>query len=112
MLARELVQDADDLVFHPAQPLGAAAAVTILQQQLLGLGAAVGERGLQPLRQQRAQFAVAAAMGLGQLFQVGGTARARRSVRSQPRAGCSGDGRARVIDGEGGHAIAIAEAER
>ena len=41
MLARELVQEADDLVFHPAQPLGAAAAVTILEQNPLGLGAAV-----------------------------------------------------------------------
>jgi len=40
MLDGELEQDADDLVFHPAQLLGAAAAVAILEQQLFGLGAA------------------------------------------------------------------------
>ena len=40
MLAREVEQQADDLVFQPAQPLGAAPAVAILEQQLLGLGAA------------------------------------------------------------------------
>ena len=32
MLARELETDADDFVFHPAQPLGAAAAVAVFQQ--------------------------------------------------------------------------------
>ena len=93
MLDRELEQDADDLVFHPAQPLGAAAAVAILEQQLLGLGAAVVERGLQPLRQRRAQFALAAGMRLGEQFQVGGDGRA--SINSiAARDGAAG--RARV----------------
>ena len=36
-LADELEQDADDLVLHLAQPLGAAPAVAVLEQQLFGL---------------------------------------------------------------------------
>ena len=55
MLAHEFEQDADDLVFHPAQPLGAAAAMTILEQKLFGLGAALIERVLEPLGQRAAQ---------------------------------------------------------
>ena len=39
MLLRELEQQPDDLVLHVAQPLGAAAAVPVAQQQLLGGGA-------------------------------------------------------------------------
>ena len=86
MLAREFEQDADDLVFHPAQPFGAAAAVTVLQQQLLGLGAAVGQRDLEPLRQQRAQLALVAGVSLGEFFEVGGK-RARVDQIVRPRAG-------------------------
>ncbi len=41
MLAHEVVEDADDLVLHQAQPLGAAAALTVLEQQFFGLGAAL-----------------------------------------------------------------------
>ena len=43
-----------------------------LQQQLLGLGAAVGQRGLEPLRHGAAQFALVAAMGGGERLEVGG----------------------------------------
>ena len=43
MLAGEVVQDADDLVLHEAEPLGAAAAVAVLEQQVLGDGAAFGD---------------------------------------------------------------------
>ena len=52
VLARELEEQADDLVLHAAEPLGAAAAMAVLEQQWLGLGAAVGQRSLQPLRQR------------------------------------------------------------
>jgi len=71
MLAHEVEQDADDLVFQPADALGAAPAVAVLEQQLLGLGAALDQRGLQTLRHGRAQFALAAAMDLGEFFQIG-----------------------------------------
>ena len=37
-----------------AEPLGAAAAVAVLQQHLLGAGAALDQRGLQPLRDRGA----------------------------------------------------------
>jgi hypothetical protein len=36
---RELKQHADDLVLHEGQPFGAAAAITVAQQQALGAGA-------------------------------------------------------------------------
>ena len=99
-----------NLVFHPAQPLGAAAAVPVFQQQLLSLGAAVGEGCFQPLRHQRAQFLVAAAMGLDQVFQFGGQrARIDQVIRAPGRV--LGRGARTVIDGEGGHAHPIAEAE-
>ena len=41
MLAGEVEEHADDLVLHGAEPLGAMAAVPVLQQQLLGAGAAL-----------------------------------------------------------------------
>ena len=72
MLARELEQQADDGVFHLAQPFGAAAAVAVLQQQLLGLGAALDQRGFEPLRHGRAQLLLAAGMVLGELIELGG----------------------------------------
>ncbi len=99
VLARELEQQADDLVFQPAQPFGAAAAVTVLEQQQLGLGAAFDERGLQPLRQRGAQFALAAAVAFGEPFQVGGDGAAvdqlarvpGRMVGRRARAGFEGE---------------------
>ena len=70
MLAHELEQDADDFIFQPAQPLGAAASVAVLEQQLLGLGAACEQRLLQALRHGRAQFTLGAAMGLGEYLEI------------------------------------------
>jgi hypothetical protein len=63
---RELVDDADRLILHEAQPLGAAAAVAILAQALFGHGAACPERGLEALGDRRAQLALAPAMDVGQ----------------------------------------------
>ncbi len=59
VLADELVEDADDLVLQAAQPLGAVPAVAVLEQQLLGDDARVGERRLQALRHRDAQLALA-----------------------------------------------------
>ena len=110
MLARELEQDADDLVFHPAQPLGAAAAVAVFQQQLLGLVAALVERCLQPLRDASAQFALAADMGLGEFFEIRDDGAGIDQVAGVPGGRCRRRVRAR-FEGEGGHdAIRIAEA--
>ena len=72
MLAREFEQDADDLVLHPAEPLGAAPPVAVLEQQLLGLGAAVRQRNLELLRHLGTQIALVAGVSLGELLQVGG----------------------------------------
>ena len=71
LAADEFEQDADDLVLHLAQPLGAAAAVAVLEQQLLGARAGLRERELQPLRHRGAQFALAAGMGLRQRLEIG-----------------------------------------
>ena len=81
-----------------------------LQQQLLGLGAAFVERGLQPLRQRGAQFALAAAMGLGEAFQVGGDGADIDQLARVP--GRMLGRRARAgFEGERGHGgIGIAEA--
>ena len=43
-LGGKLEQDADDLILRLAQPLGAAPAVTVFQQQFFGLRAGLGER--------------------------------------------------------------------
>jgi hypothetical protein len=72
VFASELEQDADDLVFHPAETFRAAATVTVLQQQLLGLGAAVGQGNLEFLRYQGAQVAFVAGVSLGEILKFGG----------------------------------------
>ena len=72
MLGGEFEQDADDLVLHDAEPLGAAASVPVLEQQFLGLGAALDQRGFQILRDGGAQFALAPAEFRGELFEIGG----------------------------------------
>ena len=92
MLAREFEQDADDFVFHPAEPFGAAPAVPVFEQQLLGLGAAVGQRRLEPLRHQGTQFALVAGVGLGELFELGGD-RARVDQVARAAGGAFGGGR-------------------
>ena len=87
MLAREFVEQTDDLVFHPAQALGAAAAVAVLQQHLFRARAAFVERGLQPRRQRGAQFALAAIVGLGEPLQVGGNRLRIDQIAGSPRCG-------------------------
>jgi len=68
----KLEQHADDLIHHEAQPLGAAPALTILQQQLLGLFAAYRQHGLEPLRPPRAATPVRRpAMRLGEQRELG-----------------------------------------
>ena len=69
--AGELEQDADDLVLHLTEPLGAAPAVAVFEQQLLGAGARLGQRRLQALRHRGAQFALAPGVGLGEAFEIG-----------------------------------------
>ena len=59
---RELEQHADDLVLHEAQPFGAAPAVPVLDQQALGGGAPLDQRGLEPLRHRQPQLALVAGM--------------------------------------------------
>ena len=91
LAADEFEQDADDLVLQLAQPLGAAAAVAVLEQQLLGARARLRQRRFQPQRHRGAQFALAAGMGFGQRFEIGDDASAvdeldlgaRRSLRVQ-----------------------------
>ena len=59
-------QDADDLVLHEAQPLGAAPAVTVLQQHRLRGGAGRDHFGLQQLRHGGAENILAAGMLFGE----------------------------------------------
>ena len=68
MSTREFEQDADGLIFHPAKTLGAAPPVTVFEQQLLGLGAPVGQCNLERLRHQRTQVALVARVSLGELL--------------------------------------------
>ncbi len=68
-------QQADDLVLHPAQPLGAAPAVTVLEQQLFGLGPPLRQRRLEPQSERNAQFALAPGMACGGGLEVGGDRR-------------------------------------
>ena len=67
----ELEQHADDFIHHEAQPLGAAPALAILQQQLLGLLAAGRQHGLQPLRHRAPQLLLGAGMLVGELGELG-----------------------------------------
>ena len=69
---RELIEHADDLVLHEAQPFGAAPALAILLQQPFGRRATPQERGLEALRGRRAQFAFAAGTTLGEGCEFGG----------------------------------------
>ena len=75
MLAGELEQHADDLVLHEAEPLGAKPAVPVLQQQALGGGAALDQRGLSRWAIASAQLALVAAYGVGQQLERGGDGR-------------------------------------
>src|SRR5262249_25772545 len=71
MPLRELEDDADDLILHEAEPLGAAPPAAILQQQLLRLGPARRQRRLEALRHRLAQVVLAPGMGFDELFERG-----------------------------------------
>ena len=66
MPRRRRIEDANDLVLHEAQPLGAAAAVAIFQQHLLRGGARRDHLGLEQLRQRLAKHVLAAGMLFGE----------------------------------------------
>ena len=52
---------------HEAQALGAAPALAILQEQLLGVPAARRQDGFQPLRHRAPQLLLGAGMVVGEL---------------------------------------------
>ena len=108
MLARELVEQADDLVFHPAQALRAAAAVLVVEQDPLGLGAAFLQHDLEALRHRGAQLGLAAGAGAGQGVELG---RDGGGVdQFAELGGRFGRERGRVVESERGHgATGIAE---
>ena len=56
------IEDADDFILNEAEPLGAAAAVAILQQHLLRGRARRDHLGLEQLRQRLAKHVFAAGM--------------------------------------------------
>ena len=70
MLANEIEQQSDDVVFHPAQPLGATPSVPVFEQKLFGALTSAGERGLDALSQRAPQF-VGAGMLARQLLKLG-----------------------------------------
>ena len=71
LAAGEFEQDADDLVLHPAQPLGAAPAVAVLEQQILGVRARLRQRRFEALRHRGAQFALAPGIGRREHLEIG-----------------------------------------
>ena len=71
VLGGELEQHADDLVLHEADPLGAAPSVAVLDQQALGRGASLHQRGLEAPRDREPEFALVAAMDVGQKLELG-----------------------------------------
>ena len=64
-------QNADDLVFHAAQALGAAATVAVFQQKLFGFRASFGQCHFQPLRQHRTQLTLTARVRLEEFLYFG-----------------------------------------
>ena len=75
MPRRRLEQQADDGVVQVAQPLGAAAAVPVLQQLRLGRGAPLGEFALEELGDRGAKRVVAALELCGKRIDLGADAR-------------------------------------
>ena len=67
----ELEEDADDLVLGLAQPLGAAAAVTVLEQQLIGACARLRQRRFEARHDRGAQFPLAPGVDRGERFEIG-----------------------------------------
>ncbi len=74
------IEDADDFVLHEAQPLGAAAAVAVLQQHGLRGGARRDHLGLQQLRHRRAKHVLAAGMFFGERIDRGGDPRGIETI--------------------------------
>ena len=68
-------QDADDLVLHETQPLGATPAVAVLQQHGLRGRARRHHLGLQQLRHRGAKHILAAGMLFGKRIDRGGDPR-------------------------------------
>ena len=66
MLGGRRVKDADDLVLHEAQPLGATPAVAVLQELRLGHGAGLDQLGLQQLHHGGAEHVLPAGMLRGE----------------------------------------------
>ncbi len=72
----EIKQNADEFILGVAQPLGAAPAVTIFEQQFLGPRAGLHQRRLETPRHGLAQLALAAGIAFGQRVQIGDDRRA------------------------------------
>jgi hypothetical protein len=68
-------QDANDFVLYETEPLGAAPAVTVLEQQGLSRGARGDQFGLEQVRHCRAEHVLAAGMQIGQRVDRAGDAR-------------------------------------
>ena len=102
VLDRELEHQADDLVLHGAEPLGATASVAVGDEQPLGRGAPVRERGPQPPRHRQSEFVLAAGVDGRQLFELG---------RDGNRIENFGFGRNLIAQGQHG-SIGIAERRR
>ena len=66
------IKNADDLVLHEAQPLGAAATVTVFQQHGLRNGACRDHLGLEQLRHRRAKHVFAAGTFFSERVDRGG----------------------------------------
>jgi hypothetical protein len=80
MSRRGGIEDADDLVLHEAQPLGAAPAMAVPQQHGLGGIAGCDHFGLEELRQRGAENILAARMLFGQRIDCGGDPRGIETV--------------------------------
>jgi hypothetical protein len=72
MLGYELVEHAQDLILHPAQPLGTTAARAFLDQQPLGCGATLQEGGLEPARYRQSELALVAGVIRNEAFELAG----------------------------------------
>jgi hypothetical protein len=66
VLGRRAEQQTDDVVLHPAKPLGASAAMAVFQQLRFGPLARRPELGLERLRQGNAERIVVAGVTLGE----------------------------------------------
>ena len=75
MTGRRRIQDADDLVLDVTEPLGAAAAVAVLQEDVLCRGARRDQLGLEQLRHGRAERVFASPMLFDKRIDGGGDPR-------------------------------------